>query len=378
MGNFKQHLTTSTATGIAYGLAGAAYGLPPTSCAIAAGSCSVAGLLPDIDSSSSRSFQECIYVAAGITAMLCINRLKEFPINPEVITLAGAFIFLFVRFGVGSAIKKMTVHRGMYHSIPAAIIAGEITFLVSTGSVEIRIFKAVGLVCGFLSHLLLDEIFSIDLQGKRIKKSFGTAIKMFNFKNVPATIFTYATLVVLLIIATQEPGITQPFVLPTVHESPEYAWAESQEAESESKGAVKRPLWEQLRALVIQDTSPKTDTVSSPQSPASPTVPEASRVVQNTPTAQQPSSSNIRERLLWQPEKSPAIPNDPEPATMVPLRQSAIPQGGIYAQFDETPHSPDVRPMTAITSLPMEQEESPPVLSVPIGSVPLLPQRPAF
>ena len=34
-----------------------------------------------------------------------------------------------------------------------------------------------GVMIGFMSHLLLDEICSVDLRGARVNKAFGTAIK---------------------------------------------------------------------------------------------------------------------------------------------------------------------------------------------------------
>jgi membrane-bound metal-dependent hydrolase YbcI (DUF457 family) len=34
-----------------------------------------------------------------------------------------------VRYGGATVLGKLTVHRGMFHSIPALIIAAEITFL---------------------------------------------------------------------------------------------------------------------------------------------------------------------------------------------------------------------------------------------------------
>ena len=36
---------------------------------------------------------------------------------------------------------------------------------------------AVAVMVGFFSHLLLDEICSVDLRGARVNKAFGTAIK---------------------------------------------------------------------------------------------------------------------------------------------------------------------------------------------------------
>ncbi len=32
---------------------------------------------------------------------------------------------------------------------------------------------------GYIVHLVLDEIYSVDLKNRKIKKSFGTALKLF-------------------------------------------------------------------------------------------------------------------------------------------------------------------------------------------------------
>ncbi|MDR3183457.1 MAG: hypothetical protein LBT89_11185, partial [Planctomycetaceae bacterium] len=76
MGSFLQHVTCSTLTGVALGGAASAFGFPLPVCCVSAGLCSVAGMLPDIDSDTSKSFQECIYLAAGLGAVLLVQRMK--------------------------------------------------------------------------------------------------------------------------------------------------------------------------------------------------------------------------------------------------------------------------------------------------------------
>lgn len=49
---------------------------------------------------------------------------------------------------------------------------------------------------GFLIHLLLDEIYSIDLAGTRLKKSFGTAIKLYDKNNYFTSTLVYIILLV--------------------------------------------------------------------------------------------------------------------------------------------------------------------------------------
>jgi hypothetical protein len=69
----------------------------------------------------------------------------------------------------------------MFHSIPALLIFTGVAFLISgSTNLHLRYFKAGGVFIGVLSHLMLDEIYSIEWAGGRwrFKKSFGTAIKL--------------------------------------------------------------------------------------------------------------------------------------------------------------------------------------------------------
>ena len=211
MGNFQQHITCSTATGIAVGGIAYHFGFPPPVCLVSAGLCSFAGMLPDIDSDTSRSFQECIYLTAGIGCILTASRLRHFGIDPDTAMLGGAFIFLLIRFGLAPLIKKMTVHRGMIHSIPMAILAGEMVFFVVTGTVAERLVKAAALVAGFLSHLILDEVYSIDSTGAalRIKKSFGTALKWTNPKRQGSVTLIYSLIVLFGFAAFSNPEVIE-------------------------------------------------------------------------------------------------------------------------------------------------------------------------
>jgi membrane-bound metal-dependent hydrolase YbcI (DUF457 family) len=210
LGNFKQHITCSTATGIALGGIAYHFGLPPSACLVSAGLCSFAGMLPDIDSDTSKSFQECIYLTAGIGCILTAARLRYF-VDPDLAMLGGALMFLFIRFVVAMWIKKVTTHRGMIHSIPMAILCGELVFFVVTGTVEQRLVKAAALTIGFLSHLILDEVYSIDSTGTtlRLKKSFGTALKWTNPKKQGSVTVIYSLIFLLGFAACMKPDVIE-------------------------------------------------------------------------------------------------------------------------------------------------------------------------
>ena len=202
MADFKTHITFSTSLGLIYSTAAYyTYGVPLEHCLVAGGLCSAAGMLPDLDSSSGIPQREMLAFLSVFVPMLMMPRFQELGLKPEHMVLVAGIQYLLIRFGVGGLFKRYAKHRGMWHSIPAALIAGMLTFLVSfSGSAEIRIFKAWAVVMGFLSHLILDEIYSVDWQGKtiRVKRSFGTALKLFG-KSPILNILTYTKVIILAI-----------------------------------------------------------------------------------------------------------------------------------------------------------------------------------
>lgn len=236
MADFKTHIGTSTALGLAYG--GAAYGLlgfPPQTCILAGALCSVSGMLPDVDSGSSRPLRESLAFIAAVVPMMLIDRFRSLGVSPETSVMAGAAVYMFVRFGLGYFLKHYTVHRGMFHSLPAALIFGELAFLLASGDDwRLRLYKAGGVSLGYLSHLVLDEVYSIQWHfgWVRIKKSFGTALKVFSTKSIWANVSAYGKLAVLSYVVFYEPGWVQQY-----HDYRAQRW-QQQAAPSPSEEAV--------------------------------------------------------------------------------------------------------------------------------------------
>lgn len=208
MADFKTHITTSTILGIGYG-AGAHFGLqmPLESCMLAAGLCSISGMLPDLDSDSGIPFRETVSITAAIVPMLMIDRFQHLGFSTESIVLAAGLIYIVIRFGVAEIFKRYTVHRGMWHSVPAAVIATLLAYLVcSCEDTTLRVFKAGGVFVGFMSHLVLDEMYAIEVKrgAPRIKKSFGTAIKFWG-NSLWGNVSTYGKLVIIGFVAFGDP-----------------------------------------------------------------------------------------------------------------------------------------------------------------------------
>ncbi|MBX3415177.1 MAG: metal-dependent hydrolase [Pirellulales bacterium] len=205
MAGFKTHVTFSSTIGVAYGGVALYQGVPLPTCVLAAGLCGVSGMLPDLDSDSGRPLRESVTFAAAVVPMMLVGRMERMEWSMESIVLAGAFIYLGIRWGLAWVLKKFSVHRGMFHSIPAMLIFGEIAFLlVESPDMKIRYYKAGAVMAGYLSHLVLDEIWSIDFRRFRLKSSFGTALKLWG-DNGWANFSTYAKLAVLTYVSINDP-----------------------------------------------------------------------------------------------------------------------------------------------------------------------------
>lgn len=210
MAGFKTHISTSTMVGVGYGAAGhLMYEMPIPVAMISGGLCSIAGILPDLDSDSGKPVREITAFAAAVVPMLMVARLREMGLSHEAIVMAGGCIYIFVRFGIGEVLSRFSVHRGMWHSIPAAIIAGLIAALLCSGAFEYRMFKVGGVVLGYLTHLILDEIWSIQVYRGRIrfKKSSGTALKFFS-KSSWANFSTYSKLIFFAVLVMGDPSLS--------------------------------------------------------------------------------------------------------------------------------------------------------------------------
>jgi hypothetical protein len=216
MASYRGHLTFSSLLGAAYG--GVGYGLWDLDWGpafLGAGLTTIGGLLPDLDSDSGVPVRELFGLAAVVVPVLLFNRISQVHINghplttEQVLVILGG-VYLCIRFVLSGVFKRITVHRGMYHSIPAMLIAGLVVFLAyenSEPNMRARLYLAGGVMLGFLSHLVLDELYSVNFMGVavRLNKYAGSALK-FRSPSVGATGLTYAILGGLLFLAWTDLG----------------------------------------------------------------------------------------------------------------------------------------------------------------------------
>jgi hypothetical protein len=207
MAGFKTHITVSSLIGVGYGAtANYMYGVPWPTCAVAASLCGISGMLPDIDSDSSTPQRESMAFASAVVPIMLLPRFQQCGMSHEMILLAGAAVYFLIRFGAAALLRLYTVHRGMFHSLPAAVVFGEFAFLLASGDdVKLRIYKAAAVSLGYLSHLVLDEIYSVEWShGLRLKSSFGTALKLWG-QGTWSNVSAYAKLAILTAAILFEP-----------------------------------------------------------------------------------------------------------------------------------------------------------------------------
>ncbi len=169
----------------------------------------VGSFLPDVDSDSGIPFYLIFGTATlGATGVVLLYTLAQQYDDWRYIVGIPAAALLFFWVIVGGLVKKKTRHRGMFHSIPATIIAGAATILIARhyglSTVTAHLFGA-GMAIGYLAHLILDELHAgITLDGIPFnpKKSLGTALKLFSDSN-GVNIATYLMLTVLVYSALQ-------------------------------------------------------------------------------------------------------------------------------------------------------------------------------
>jgi membrane-bound metal-dependent hydrolase YbcI (DUF457 family) len=204
MAGFRTHITVSTLCGLGYGAAAVKpLGFAPEAGFLAAGVTAVGGMLPDLDSDSGRPVREMSGLAAAVIPLLLLPRLIAAGLSQEGQLAALGMLYLLIRYGGGFIIRQFSVHRGMYHSIPTMLIFGLLVYLAyQSPNQRIRLLLAGGVMIGFLSHLVLDEIYSVDFNGLhlRLNQFAGSALKFVSPSWV-ATCVCYGILGGLLFLA---------------------------------------------------------------------------------------------------------------------------------------------------------------------------------
>jgi hypothetical protein len=228
MAAYREHISVSGMLGVAYG-AGAifALGFTPVQGTLAGILTWVAGMLPDLDSDTGKPVREIFGLTAAVAPFVVMRHLLEWAGDAEGAMLLSVLLYASIRYGAASILCRLSVHRGMFHSVPALIIASELTFLgYKSESNLVKLLMAGGVAVGFFSHLLLDEMYSVEWSGIRVRlnSAAGSAIKLVGKKFLP-NVVTYALLMVLTYATLLSVGLVEeprpPQGTPTLQQAEE-------------------------------------------------------------------------------------------------------------------------------------------------------------
>jgi membrane-bound metal-dependent hydrolase YbcI (DUF457 family) len=147
----------------------------------------VGAFLPDLDSDTSAPLKILLVIfsvlGSAVAGWIVFNQEDS-----SWLRLGGmsAFSGLFIYYGIGGIFKKLTNHRGIFHSIPAVLLSALLTLTLLNQielDVNIKIIISLGVGFGYLCHLILDELNSaVNLGGIPFipNKSIGTAVKIYS------------------------------------------------------------------------------------------------------------------------------------------------------------------------------------------------------
>lgn len=191
MADFNTHVFTAAAVAsLGATVCTKLLNLPVSSALLLTVGGTIGGVLPDIDLKYSVPSKILFSVFGTLAAIAWMfASLNEYSVSE--LWIFAILIFLLIRFPIWALFHQFTVHRGSLHSLIAAMMFGLLSAV--TGEHVLHLPSETSwllsgfVVTGVLIHLLLDELYSVDFTGARIKRSFGTALKILDTERISAS-----------------------------------------------------------------------------------------------------------------------------------------------------------------------------------------------
>ncbi len=185
MANFNTHLAVAcVGSGLCATVALAGQAAPANYMMTLTLAGAIGGILPDIDLEKAIPARMLFNALGVVFAFIALFTLtKKYSIAELWLVWLAAYFF--IRYGIFTIFQERTRHRGIFHSVLAGVF-----FMTLTAVIFDKVFgepaalawlTGLFVFIGFLIHLSLDEIYSVDIEGKHLKKSFGTALKLFDY-----------------------------------------------------------------------------------------------------------------------------------------------------------------------------------------------------
>lgn len=168
----------------------------------------IGGLLPDVDADNSTSLDIVFNIFSVVAVLMVLHYItgEHFREIHFIELLAIPLgVYGIIKWFIRPIFEKITVHRGSCHSLLFLLLCALLTMQLTRifndnylAKSSIHAWLSGGFILfGGLIHLLLDEICSVDLLNIRVKRSFGTALKIADFKNKSATLIMLAAIIAL-------------------------------------------------------------------------------------------------------------------------------------------------------------------------------------
>lgn len=205
MANFTTHIAAGTL--VAGGLATltlAANVVAPENLIAVTMAGVLGSVLPDIDLKDSRPSKA---MFAGLGIFFSFAVLFAFATKYSIAELWILWLgtLAAVRYGLHSVFHHLAVHRGIWHSLLAGVFSAVLTAVIFAkvlGKPDGVAWLAAGfMLIGYIVHLTLDEMYSVDVMDTRVKSSFGTALKLIDSRHPKATVAMLAATVGAILVA---------------------------------------------------------------------------------------------------------------------------------------------------------------------------------
>jgi hypothetical protein len=163
----------------------------------------IGSVLPDVDLEKAVPSRS-LFTGLGLALAFIVLFNFKATYSITELWLIWMAVFLSIRYGAYFIFHRNASHRGIFHSILAGLFFMAFTAVVIAywiGRDPVVAWMAgLFVFLGYIIHLLLDEIYSVDITGARLKRSFGSALKLFDKRSMSSSLLMAGALVATLLI----------------------------------------------------------------------------------------------------------------------------------------------------------------------------------
>lgn len=163
----------------------------------------IGSLLPDVDLEKAVP-SRALFTGLGLALAFIVLFNFKATYSITELWLIWLAVFLSIRFGFFFTFHRNASHRGIFHSILAGLFFMALTAVITAywiGRDPVVAWMAgLFVFLGYIIHLTLDEAYSVDITGARLKRSFGSALKLFDKRSMSSSVLMGGALVATLLI----------------------------------------------------------------------------------------------------------------------------------------------------------------------------------